>query len=85
MSRNPGETVAGRASLARGLFTLFSEAPFLDDTTTTTEPARSSKTSTVERRTGLTTRAIALTTLATEDLAFFRSRNLAAPEGIQQA
>lgn len=82
---DPGQTVADKASLALELFTEFGETPFQDETTTTTEPPRSSKTTTVARRTGLTTRAIALTTLATENLAFFRDKDFVAQEGLQQA
>ena len=82
---DPGQSVADKASLALELFTEFGETPLQDETTTTTEPPRSSKTTTVVRRTGLTTRAVALTTLATENLAFFRDRDFVAPEGLQQA
>jgi PAS domain-containing protein len=84
-SASPGQTVAARARLALGLFTLARDAPLFDGATTTSEPARSSSTTTVERRTGLSTRAIALTALAAGDLAFFRARSLASPEAIQLA
>ena len=79
------QSIADKAALARELFSEFGTTTLHDETTTTPEPARSFKTTTVERRTGLVTRAIALSTLAEENLAFFRERNLAAPEAMQPA
>jgi hypothetical protein len=81
----PSQTIADKTGKALALFTEGANIPFQNETTTTMEPECSMKTRTVETQTGLLTRAVALTTLATENHIFFRDRDLYEAEGFEQA